>query len=77
MFTSDAKSQQFAGLMYGFAAVEGLFAVYLLTTEGPIESAFHSYQQSTGRAPAKQTWLRHVQAGFAADGVTARFSVTF
>lgn len=61
IFTSDSKSHQYAGVMFGFAIVNGFLGIHSLTTEGPMESALHAYEQSTGRvAPSKQTWLTHL-----------------
>lgn len=78
MFTSESKSHQFAGVMFGFAVGEGLIGIYLLTTEGSVEGALHAYEQSTGRVvPPKQTWLKHFDVGFAPGGATATFSMTF
>jgi hypothetical protein len=71
-------SQEFAGLMTGVAAGEVIAGIYLLATEGPVESALHAYEASTGRAPrAKGVWLEHLRVSPLPGGGMASFGVTF
>ncbi|HSO35475.1 MAG TPA: hypothetical protein VLT33_23260 [Labilithrix sp.] len=78
LFTSQRRSDEFAGVMFGVAAGEAILGIYFLTTEGSVESALRAYEQTTGHvARPKEAWLRHVEVGYAPGGATATFAAAF
>ena len=60
-------------------AIEIVSAGYMASTEGPVESALHAYQRSTGQRALHSVRAFHPNIGFAAapGGVFGNFSMVF
>jgi hypothetical protein len=60
-----------------FAGLEAVTGVYLLVTDGPVESALHSYEGTAGKVLWKDGALGHLRVGMVPGGATAGFGATF
>lgn len=77
-FTSDDQRYALTGVMFGAAVGEALLGIYYLTTEGPVGTALHAYELSTGRiARPRSAWLEHVRIGCGPAGPTGAVFVAF
>jgi hypothetical protein len=74
-FSSDHTTGDFIAAL---SAVEILISAYVLTTDGPVESALHTYERSTGKVLSLDAAsLGHLRLGVVPGGATAGFAARF
>ncbi len=71
---SSATAYGWLGLFAGLDAVMG---IYLLSKDGPVESALHSYERASGTVVGKGGAVGHLRLGMVPGGATAGFTAAF
>jgi hypothetical protein len=77
----SSPARSFDGMeaaILGLDAFDVLMGVFVLSTEGPLESALHAYERAAGRSLGPSgAVLGHLQVGVTPRGVSAGFSAAF
>jgi hypothetical protein len=77
--TPDAESRaDIASSFYVAGLLVGVVSVYALTTDGPVETALHAYERSTGQTLVPQdALLDHLNVALGPHGASGGFRMTF
>ena len=76
---SDKTRDFWAPYTMAMGAFYGVWGIYSLASDGPVESSFRAYQKGAGRTikPANESVLGHLHVGAVRGGAVAGFSGTF
>lgn len=75
----DANTREsFVSSLYVTGLIGSVAAIYFLATDGPVETALHAYERTTGQTIApKDSLLDHLDVAVRPNGATAGFHATF